>query len=327
MRISASLLVLSYVLVACGGGGGSDPAPPPPPAVAPLTITAANYVAVAQESLSSSTYLVDAAGLVTGAQISDADVLVKFGQAQASKLPNWLSSRPSQVTGAVQSYTEQCPGGGTLSITETDVNGNNRADAGDSVSLTASNCVFQGSVLNGGLFLTINSLTGNLDTAPFSASITLAFTNLSAKSSSSTTTGNGSFELSVNARTSTDQSFTLKTKSFAASSIYGGATYSRTLTGYAVSVDLSPPSTKTSVDGTLASSAFESKSVTIGTSAAFVRSTSQAYPASGQATATGANGGLVRITAIDSTQVKIELDADANGTFETSVTKRWDELV
>lgn len=326
MRISASLLVLSSVLVACGGGG-SDPAPTPPPAVTPLTLTSANYIAVAQESLSSSTYLVETASLVTGAQISDADVLVKFGQAQALKLPNWLSSRPAQVTGAVQSHTEPCADGGTLSITETDANGNNRADAGDSVSLTASNCVFQGSVLNGGLLLSINNLTGNLDAAPYSASFTLAFTNLSAKSSSSTTTGNGSFELSVNARTSTDQSFTLKTKSFAASSIYGGATYSRTLTGYTVSVDLSAISSSTKADGTLASSAFESKSVTIATSAAFVRSTSQAYPASGQATATGANGGMIRITAIDSTSVKIELDADANGTFETSVTKRWNELV
>lgn len=326
MRIPASFLILSSVLVACGGGGGDAPSAPPPVSTL-LTLTAANYVAVAQESLSASTYLVESASLVTGAQVSDTDVLVKFGKAQAAKLPNWLSSGPAQVTGAVQSYTEQCAGGGTLSVTETDANGNNQADAGDSVSLTASNCGFEGSVFNGGLLLTINSLSGNLEVAPYSASITLAFNNLSAKSSSSTTTGNGSFVLSVNARTSSDQSFALNTASFEASSLYGGTTYSRKLTDYTVSVDLRSGSSSTKVNGTLASSAFESKSVTISTSPAFVRSISQAYPASGQATATGANGGMVRITAIDSTSVKIELDADANGIFETSATKLWTELL
>lgn len=326
MRISASLLVLSSVLVACGGGGGDAP-PAPLPVATPLTLTAANYVAVAQESLSASTYLVDSASLVTGAQVSDTDVLVKFGKAQAAKLPTWLSNSPAQVTGAVQSNTENCAGGGTMSITETDVNGNKQADAGDSVSLTASNCGFEGSVFNGGLLLTINSLTGNLEVAPYNASVTLAFGNLSAKSSSSTTTGNGSIVLTINARTSTDQSFALNTASFESSSIYGGATYSRKLTDYTVSVDLRSGSSSTKVDGTLASSAFESKSVTVSTSPAFVRSTSQAYPASGQATAIGANGGMVRITAINSTSVNIELDADANGIFETSVTKLWTELL
>lgn len=261
------------------------------------------------------------------AQVSDPDVLIRFGQAQASKLPNWLADAPTLVTGATQTQTDACPGGGTLTVTVNDANGNNQADAGDSVSLTASNCVFEGRVFNGGLLLTINSLTGNLDIPPYSASITLAFTNLSAKSSSATTTGNGSLTLSVSAQTAYDQSFSLNTPSFAASSTYGGATYSRTLTNYTASVVLNSLSSSTEVNGTLASSAFESKSVTIATSGAFVRSLSQAYPVSGQATATGANGGKVRLTVIDNTSVKIELDADANGSFETSVTKLWSELV
>ena len=59
----------------------------------------------------------------------------------------------------------------------------------------------------------------------------------------------------------------------------------------------------------------------------FVRQLSQPRPASGQATVTGANGAMLRLTALSSTQVRIELDADANGTYETSVIKLWSELI
>ena len=107
----------------------------------------------------------------------------------------------------------------------------------------------------------------------------------------------------------------------------GGATYSRTLENYTVAVDKTATSSKTTAAGTLSSTAFESKTVTIATPVPFVRVFPQTRPSSGQATATGANGGVLRVTAISNTQVKIELDADANGTFETSVTKLWSELI
>ncbi|MBK5205261.1 MAG: hypothetical protein JJD98_07610 [Polaromonas sp.] len=329
MRNSVGLIALSAILSACGGGGGGDSGSSIPVGT-PLTLTPSNYVAVAQETLSSSFYLVNSADLVTGAQLSDPSVIIRFGQAQLPKLSQWLADVPAQVTGATQSQTEACPDGGTLTVTANDANGNSLLDAGDSASLTVSNCAFEGNVMNGGLSFTINSATGDLRTQSYSASITLTFNQLTAQSASASITGNGSLTLSGSAKAANDQSFSLSIASFALSSTYGGATYSRSLTNYTLSDILSPAGTgfsSTEANGTLSSSAFESKFVTITTSEPFVRSSSQTYPASGQVTATGANGSQVRISVIDNSSVNIELDADANGTFETSVTKLWSELV
>jgi hypothetical protein len=331
MRNSASLLVLSSILVACGGGGSdapaaSNPSPAPAPA-AKATFSDANYIAVAQESLSSSNYLADAGTLAVGAEVNDADVLVRFAQAQAGKLPGRLAGTRALVTGATTSTTDACSGGGTLTTVENDSNGNGLPDAGDSVSLTATNCIFQGSTLNGGLTLVVNAFTGNANAPPFAATMTLTFTNLTAKSAAASSTGNGTMVLSLNAPTSSSQTVSLKSTQFTSTATYGSTTYSRTLNDYTVAVDLNATTSKSTAVGTLSSSAFDSKAVTIATPVPFVRVFPQTRPSSGQATATGANGAVVRVTAISNTQVKIELDADANGSFETTVTKLWSELI
>jgi hypothetical protein len=329
MRNSAILFAISTLLVACGGGGGGD-APAAAPVAAgktQVTLSSANYVAVAQESMSSSSYLADAGSLASGAEVSNADVLVRFGQAQASKLPAWLAATQALATGVVTTTTEACAGGGSLTVVDNDLNGNNLPDAGDSVSLTATNCVFEGSTLNGGLSLVVNAFTGNANAPPFSATFTLTFANLTARSATASSTGNGTIALSLNATTTSNQTFSLKATQFATTSTYGGTTYSRTLENYSVAVDETATSSKTTSAGTLTSTAFESKTVTIATPVPFVRVFPQTRPSSGQATATGANGGVVRVTALSNTQVRIELDADANGTFETSVIKLWSELI
>ena len=330
MRHSVLLLAVTSMLAACGGGGGGDA-----PAAAnqsaaqktPVTLSAANYVAVAQESMSSSNYLAEASTLVVGAEVNDASVLVRFGQAQATKLSRRFAGTQAVATGATTTTTEPCTGGGTVTIVDNDLNGNGQPDAGESATLTANNCVFEGSTLNGGLALAVNAFSGNTNTPPFSATMTLTFTNLTAKSAAASSTGNGTMALSVNATSVSDQTVSLKATQFATTSTYGGTTYNRALENYTVAVSLTAKSSSTTASGGINSSAFESKQVTIATPVPFVRVFPQTRPSSGQATATGANGGVVKVTAISSTQVKIELDADANGTFETSVIKLWSELI
>ena len=330
MRNPAILFALSSVLVACGGGGGGDaPAAASQGAAGKtaVTLSSTNYVAVAQESMSSSNYLADASTLAAGAEVNDADLLVRFGQAQAAKLPGWLAGAQRLVTGVTTSTTEPCAGGGSLTIVENDLNGDGNPNPGDSATLTANNCVFQGSTLTGGLTLAVNAFSGNIDVPPFSATMTLTFNNLTARSAAASSTGNGAMTLSLNATTTSNQVVSLKSTQFTTTSTYGGATYNRTLDNYTVVVDANATSSKTTAAGTLSSSAFESKTVTIATPVPFERVFPQTRPSKGQATATGANGGVVRVTAISSTLVKIELDANADGTFESAVTKLWSELI
>lgn len=81
------------------------------------------------------------------------------------------------------------------------------------------------------------------------------------------------------------------------------------------------------MNGTLSSSALGGNSVALVTLQAFARNGSDAYPASGQATATGASGAKVLITVIDGATLRIELDADGDGLYEEGTTRSWSELV
>ena len=71
----------------------------------------------------------------------------------------------------------------------------------------------------------------------------------------------------------------------------------------------------------------DAKSVRIETPTPFVRNNSQFYPSSGSALITGAAGAKVRVTAINATTVTIDLDADGNGSYETTVIKLWSEML
>lgn len=332
MRSTLTLIAVSAGLVACGGGGDGDaPSNGPTPVAAQATLTSANYVAVTQEALSSNAYLLDATSMVIGAQVSDPAVVVRFGKSQLAKIPGWFTNAPLQAVGATQSSTQPCAGGGTLTIVENDRNGNQEVDPGDSVSVTANNCSFEGALLNGQLSLTVNSVSGNLDGYPYALSAALQFTNLTAQSASDRVVGNGSISLDLQASNYNAQTTKMSTSRFSLASTYGGISSNQTLQDYETNLKVSPAGSSTnwasSVNGILTSSAFESKSVRIETPVPFVRSGSQLYPSSGSALITGAAGAKVRVTAVNATTVQIELDADGNGSYETTVTKRWSEVL
>ena len=92
----ACLASLAALLSACGGGGGSDGGDPVLPSVA--TVTSSNYEGVARQSLVAATYLGDATGLVTGAQVAPGpQVLFAFARMQLGRLPGLLASRTRVV--------------------------------------------------------------------------------------------------------------------------------------------------------------------------------------------------------------------------------------
>lgn len=334
MRLSLTLIASSAILAACGGGGGGGDGPAnvdTSPSAAPATLTTDNYVTVARKALSSNAYLLDSASLVLGAEASDPQVLMRFGQDQMAKLPDWFAKIPAQAVGAVQTQTENCTDGGTLTVSVNDRNGNQELDAGDSVTLSANNCTYAGMQLNGKLSLSVNGINGDPNGYPFSMNATLQYGNLSAKSSQMVTVGNGTITLSLDVTAYNAQIIALSVPNFTTTSTYGGSTTTDSLKDYEALLKISPAGSleqwASSTNGILASSAFDSKSVRIETTAPFVRSSAQAYPANGSAVITGAANAKVRVTAVDANTVRIELDADADGTFESTTTRRWSEVL
>lgn len=322
-------MLICLGLAACGGGGaGSAPSEGP-------VITADNYVTVAQETLNSSRYLVGSTGLfssaVVGVQASGSASLVRFAVAQLPRLNGWINNAPRQLTGVVQSQSIACPGGGSMTVAANDANNNNVPDAGDSFTLSMSNCAADGEVLNGVLALSLNSVSGDLNSGIFSLGADMTFTNLNATSATTSTTGSGGMTMLFSSRGLHDYTIALTLPSFSTTTSYAGSSATVTLTNFVLSETVSPAgagfSSAGSVSGTVTSSAFGNKSVVIATISPFVTSSSELNPASGQYIATDSSNRKVRVTAISSTTVRIEADADANGSYELAANKLWSELI
>jgi len=152
---------------------------------------------VGQESLSSAFYLVNSADLVTGAQVVNEQVLLAFGRAQIARMGHWFATAPKLVTGATYTETQACSGGGSLTATITDVNGNNDMDVGDSATVVATNCVEAALSMNGTVTIGVTALSGDLNTDRYSATLTLTFTNLAASSAAGSVIGNGNITVAL----------------------------------------------------------------------------------------------------------------------------------
>jgi hypothetical protein len=326
-----SAVLLALPLLGCGGGGGDSGSIVAPAGATVLQITASNYQAVAQESLSAAFYLLNSADLVTGAQVLNDKVPLSFARAQIGRLPAWFASVPKLATGVVYTQTGVCSGGGSLTVTVNDANGNQNMDVGDSATVLAVNCLEGGNSMNGALAFNLNTLTGDLASNVYAVNMTMSITNLVASTTAGTVTGNGSMIVAMTSTALNASKVSLTSSSFATSSSFGGVTSTRALQDFTLTETRSPTSSgfssSTEASGNFTSSALESKTITLRTIQPFVRASSDSYPASGQATASGLNASQARVTAQTAATLLIELDADGNGVYEASTSKLWIDML
>lgn len=337
MRLTAVCLALGVLLTACGGGGGGD-APAAgggaADAPAPVTLDSANYVQASTEAASSALFMLDKSNpsLALGVDSTDANEVLQFGLNQVPSLGSWFKGA-AIATGVVKTEIQPCAGGGSIAAIITDADNNSILSAGDSITLTANNCQKSGlATMNGAVTFTVVALTGDLDSTSYDASLRLTYNNLSAVTPTSSVYGNGEITLSASASAEYARTQSLGSTSFTARASYGTASYSRTLTNFKSALTMaanSPASmykTSSTVDGTVASSALADKSVTMATITPFVRLNTNSFPSSGQATVTGASAAKVRLTVQNATTVLLELDANADGIYETSTIKSWFDI-
>ena len=328
MRFSSvSLAVL--LLAGCGGGGGDEALPPL--GGTSLAITEANYQAVAQESVSSVSYVMSAADLVTGAQVGSDRVVLDFARRVVAKLPAWFAAVPPRLSGAELVEIQPCSGGGAIRVTLNDLNDNNDIDAGESAVAVATQCVEMDATINGTISVSFKSLSGDMDSGIYQMGVDLTLTSLSVAMPGASSVGNGSMSIDI-AMTAPDTGRTaFSCDSLSLTGTYGTAGYARTMTKFSIVDTVAPHGTTTrssmEISGSLSSSALESKAVTLSTVSPMVSYYTDPYPSSGVIVATGANNSKVRMTAQSATTVLIELDADGNGSYESSVSRLWSDLI
>lgn len=321
MKAKLVVVAVCAVLAGCGGGGGSSD-----DGVA-VPLSEANYVAVAKEGIAPAVFLMNTKGFILGVQASDPNTLLRFARAQLPKLTGWMSSAPAPVVGVESSFTEQCDGGGYIDVVVNDANNSGDADPGDSFSITAYSCSFEGVVLDGNLAFVIDSLAGTFGFPPYSLATTIALNDLRLTSGAMTETARGNYTLAATVTGPDSGAYSMDVPSLTTSGTYAGESFSRTLTNYAISSSETLGATTLEASGILNTSVLQSNPLATETVIPFASSSGEDYPSIGRMVLSAALGGKVRLTAVSAANVLVELDATGDGTYEISTTLPWSELI
>lgn len=322
--------VLAVLALSACGGGGDEPIPPVPPAPEKaVVLTASNYQAAAQQAVTAGTYLMTSGDLLSGAQASAAPSAMATAVKQFPGLLQQFK-RPALLAGAVVNESEPCSGGGKIDTTTNDINNNGQPDEGDSGVMVFSACKEDGVVTAGRIEIKLLKLIGVFDSSSFSAVFTMKLDNFSVTSPIGSTTGQGELKLSMYTKSPTDSSIVVEAASFSSSGRLGTVDYQQTMSDVAITVgsfeDKGKAFQAASLRGTLSGSALEGKTIGIETPISLLIPSAQDYPTDGKVVIKGAANSTVQLTVQPNGRVLIELDADGNGSFETSVNKAWGEL-
>lgn len=331
IRRSARLLALTTAaaLAACGGGGGTADDG------MVLALTASNHVAAAQAALATGLQFEESGDLIAGAQVQHADdaSLLRWSLAALRRAgTTWPAVGGTLATGVVITSSASCDNaGGSYVLAIDDANNDNRLNAGDTFTFTFTNCTLDGDTANGKVAIRVQALTGSLDTPVHDGRFTMTMTALALTGASGSYTGDGALDVSLASTATNTGSSRVASTSFTSTGRFANVQSVRTIRNFTVDESHVPEGAgqrrTIRFDGTVSSSSLENRSISVATPQAFVVAASSRYPGQGQAMVTGARGTAVRVTALDATSVRIELDADGDGSYEQTSTRAWSELL
>jgi hypothetical protein len=328
MKNPTFLLALGSALVlsACGGGGGSSgtSAPAPVQTSTLSTITAANankaggnaYAATASISESSSS-LTD---VLTGVSVGGAGISTV---SPVLRLVKRAQGATQLLTGVA--ISQNCPGGGTVAIDRT-VRSQDMFSNGDSVTLTAKNCVEDGVTVDGVLAVTFSNVSGNVLTT-FGATMDSRFTNFNIVSGGDKVGVNGDMKIVINQTNETTNSLTISGKSLATTEQQtGAAVVSRTLADYSVTASTLGSTTTSAANFTLSGSSngLGQFSYTVKNLQPFVNA-GTAVPSAGALIVSGA-ASSVTVTVVGN-GVRLDYSAKGDGTITQTNTLSWTEFL
>jgi hypothetical protein len=307
-------------LSACGGGGG-DGQPPPPT----LEITAANHDAVSHFAAAGTLALSTALG-TAGWNVNAA------GRAQ----PAAWAWRPLKraLTIVVDTGDVPCNFGGTLSLTIDDRDNSGMESAGDVVTMVYKNCKGTASeTQNGSVTLTV------IESLPTSGSAWVSLAQYSQVTTKHSLTFNGTFRLDGSSPSDVLQNSTLTANGPVVVAVTTHLPFTDTVTlqnGFVVreseDSSVAPPPGATQFGRTISNaqgrldSALAGGTVDVSTVADISKYQAEAYPRSGAVQVKGKKGTLM-LTALSADSVRLDLDANDDGSIESTTAATWDWLL
>jgi hypothetical protein len=315
----------SLVFVACGGGGGGGSGGGTP-TLAPLSITTANAPAVSGEVVNATDAVegfgdggpgtILAAVTTTG---GDRQSLVDVIRSQLERFSELQNDVSGAVVGVVVGpTTAPCAVSGTTTIS------GNLADPatvgpGDSLSATFNNCdEGDGSILNGGLSMSIGTLLGDPAAFPFDLTVGVTLNNLTVIEAGETMTGSGDISLALSSSDGVTLTTTLSGNALA----INGLGSSGALKNYAITSTLNQGTLDYTLTGSgILESTDLDGSVVFSTPTSF-QGIGSNFPYAGSYLITGQNSS-VRLTALDDVNVVLEIDDNGDGTVDGTLNTTW----
>jgi hypothetical protein len=328
---SASLLAL---LAACGGGGNDGRGDPPGPAG--LSITAANKDAVTRSTVTGGLAVsniqtaTDSAGsgqqpTSVAARAHSLAALTQRALAAGVKSRMAIAGATTERPAALGD-TQACALSGSVTVTFDDRDANGLLSTGDVLGVQFNACRDSAtSLFNGKAVITLSSV-------PSASQITASadFQNVSSVEGGLTAAINGKLTI-AETDSDTDTTVSMTVGDGALAITIGSTAYNDVVTlsaGLRITVDQQVPAQRTSLtyDGTLQAQSVPGGAVTLTTVTPVVQLDADAYPSSGVVKAKGLHGTLL-MTVLDATTVQEQLDADDDGTYESTTTVAWSTLI
>lgn len=334
MKSTLSILAAASTLAllsACGGGDGATSHTVGPTG---LSITSANQDAVTHASITGGLAVsniqaaTSAAGngqQPTGVATRAHSLSALMQRALAAGVKSRMSIQGASTHPASLADTQACSVSGSLTVTLDDRDGSGLLSTGDVLSVQFNNCRDSAtSLYNGKAVLT-------LTTVPNASQITASadFQNVSSVQGTSTSAINGSLVV-AETDSDTDSTTSLTVGSTALTITLASPGYSDVVTlsaGTRIMVDQQFAAARTaqSYDGTLQAQSIPGGAVTLTTVSPIVQLDADAYPSSGVLKVKGAHGTLL-LTVLSATTLQEQLDADDDGTYESTTTVAWSTL-
>jgi hypothetical protein len=320
----------SALVAGCGGGGGSSPPPPP------LTITAGNQDAIAHAAASAVASVAGAGGGVTASDQAGPTSLTGLSRQAALRLGE-LRKRAASAGArplAIPPDVINCPSGGTTTISFADNNNSGTLDIGEGITFTFANCKETANDnLNGSLGITIDSV--NMTPAGLlSFTGTMTVTQLVATEGTRSASLHGAVAMTYAEQSTTQTNIQLVVGTVGLTSSVSIAAQTETITyeeAFSFAQTSMTDGAGTSLStSSLASGGFQSNliggRVILEAPQQLVQSASASYPGSGIVRVVG-TGSALRLTVLDTTTVRQELDTNGDGSYDASKDVPWTTLM
>jgi hypothetical protein len=325
----------ALVLSGCGGGGGSSGGTGGTGAGAVTTpvstlspVTAANATQVAASAYASTTALSDSSapvnGLLTGVSIEGAKAGVV---APVLDLVRKVYPRTTPLLTGV-TMTEACTGGGTMSV-DANLRNQQTISNGDTLKISANNCVEDGVVINGSISIAMSNITGDIvNSYNWSATLDTSFVNFNVRSGLETASIGGDMKIAMTQTSMTNVTIDVSGKSLQLVEQRSGLTLGTyTLSNYAMNETINGSTVRSAASFTIAgnSSGLGQFSYTVKNLQPFV-SNGTLNPSSGSLIVHGASSS-VTLTSTSSSSVRLEHSAKGDGVITQTSNLSWTELM